>query len=179
MRLSLIVFFWASFIACGIVYAIMLSWTLPSISAAANGLPPFDLRPFGYGVDEAVAFLGALTDEGRKLYLNVQHPLDIAYPLLLALVIGLGLVSLTKTKSNIWNWTMACAGIPGMLFDYRENALVREMLLADPKAVDPDLVSASSFATLLKSVFTTIALCILLFSLLFWMYRKWAIGRGV
>lgn len=61
--------------------------TLPKISAAAEGLLPFDLRATGYSEAEAQAFLTALSPEGRALYQGTQHRLDTLYPPLLALVL--------------------------------------------------------------------------------------------
>lgn len=179
MRPSLNLLFWVSLAISGIVYAVMLTWTLPSISAAAGGRVPFDLRPLGYSPDEATAFLQAITDDGRELYLNVQHRLDIVYPLSLALVIASGIAILAPVQRSVWKWALASVALPGMLFDFWENRLVRKMLLANPENIDPQLISAASFATLMKSVFSTIALSTLFLLLLSWAYGRWKMtGRS-
>ena len=72
--------FWLTFAATIVVYAIMVVWSLPTITASADGQVPFDLRPLGYSYDEARAFLLALSDEGRHFYTAVQHRLDHIYP---------------------------------------------------------------------------------------------------
>jgi hypothetical protein len=165
-------FFWISFSAAAAVYAAMLFWTLPAISAAAGGAAPFDLRPLGYSVGEAQAFLAALTDQGRQIYLDVQQRLDIAYPALLAIVLGLGSALIFPPRFGNRKWLSALTPAAGMLFDYRENALVRRMLNSPPDALNPDLVAAASNATMLKSVFTFISMSALLVLCVLWLRRR-------
>ena len=59
------------------LYLVMLLWSLPKIAAEAGGLTPFDMRPGGYSLAEARAFLAALSPEGTAFYLGVQHRLDM------------------------------------------------------------------------------------------------------
>ncbi|MFT4514143.1 MAG: hypothetical protein ACI91B_002851 [Planctomycetota bacterium] len=93
--------FWVLFMLAMAVYAAMVSWALPTVSAAAGGLAVFDLRPSvfdlrptGYSLVEAKQFLAALTPEGRAFYLQVQQPLDLFYPPLITatLFLGIGLL---------------------------------------------------------------------------------------
>src|SRR4051812_19189054 len=77
------------------LWAVMVFVTLAYLRRIAGGLEPFDLRPFGYDVEEARAFLIALSPIGRDYYANVQLSLDTAYPFTYALSRGLLLWWLT------------------------------------------------------------------------------------
>jgi hypothetical protein len=165
--------FWISLLAAVGIYMTMILWTLPAITAAASGLAPFDLRPLGYDLGEAQAFLRALPDQGRELYVNVQQRLDIAYPALLALVLGLGIALMFPPKFGNWKWMFALTSVPGTFFDYRENILVRRILNSPPEALDPALVAAASSATALKSIFTAISMSVLLVLCFLWVRSRW------
>lgn len=80
--------YWSVLAAALLLYAVILLWSLPTISATAGGLATFDTRPAGYGFAEARTFLAALTPAGRDLYLSVQHRLDLVFPPLMALALA-------------------------------------------------------------------------------------------
>jgi hypothetical protein len=164
--------FWVSLLAAVGVYLTMILWTLPAITAAAGGLAPFDLRPLGYDLAEAQAFLRALPDQGRQLYLDVQQRLDIGYPALLMLVLGLGIALMSPPKFGNWKWLLALTSVPGSLFDYQENMLVRRILISPPDALDPALVAAASSATVLKSALSAISMSVLLVLCILWVLGK-------
>ena len=96
--------FWLLFAVTLAVYATMLVWTLPAITAAAGGLAPFDMRPSGYSFDEAKAFLTALSPDGKALYLDAQHKLDAAYPALLAATLFFAIAALAPKSWGNWRW---------------------------------------------------------------------------
>lgn len=179
--MSLARLFWVLLCATVAVYALMVFWTLPGIADEAGGLVPFDMRPGGYDFDAARAFLTALSDTGRALYLGRQHWLDSFYPGLMAATVCLALWRLTPRAAPGWlrfgililPW--AAAG-----FDWLENALVRQLLLATPDAVTAQAVAAASRATLAKSVLTTIAAVVVLVLVLrrFWVRWRRRGGRG-
>ena len=79
--------YWLIFALMLAVYGAMVIWTLPAISDGAGGLIAFDLRPTGYSIPEARAFLSSLNDDARALYLGPQGRLDMVYPALLGLVL--------------------------------------------------------------------------------------------
>jgi hypothetical protein len=164
--------FWISLLAAAGIYVTMIAWSLPAITAAAGGLTPFDLRPLGYDFAEAQAFLRALSDPGRQLYLEVQQRLDIAYPALLMLALGLGIALVCPPRFGNWKWTLALTSVPGSLFDYRENLLVRRILTSPPDALDPALVAAASGATVLKSALSAISMSVLLVLCILWVLGK-------
>src|SRR5690606_15213956 len=105
-------------------------WTLPTLSAAAGGLAPFDMRPGGYGFAEAAAFLGALSPDGRHFYETVQHRLDIAYPGLLALTLFLAIAAAAPRPLGLWRYALAAPAFGVAVFDWLENAAVAGMLRA-------------------------------------------------
>ena len=160
--------FWFLFAVALAVYATMLVWTLPAITAAAGGLAPFDLRPSGYSFDDAKAFLTALSPEGKALYLNVQHKLDAAYPALLAATLFFAIAALTPKGWGGWRWVLALTAIPGALFDYLENAAVTVMLTVGADGLTPDMAATANRWTTWKSGMTTIAMTVLLILLAAW-----------
>jgi hypothetical protein len=164
--------FWLSFMPALVVYAVMVAWSLPKISKLAGGAMPFDMRPFGYSTEEAVSFLTLLTEEGRKHYLHVQHWLDTGYPVLLAVALGSGIVVLTPAGLGRWKWLLAFVAMPGMIFDYAENRLVGGILSVPVASVTDGMVAAASQATILKSVFTTLAMSLFLLLVILWLVRR-------
>jgi hypothetical protein len=153
--------FWALFAVTAVIYLVMILWSLPKISAAAGGVMPFDMRPLGYSFEEAQTFLGALTPEGSAFYLNVQHRLDTAYPALLTATLFFAIRALAPGAGALQT-LLALVALPGAVFDYLENISVTAMLNAGRSGLTPELVARASLWTLLKSVFTTIAMLLLL-----------------
>ena len=162
--------FWLVFVVMAAVYATMLLWTLPAISAEAGGLAPFDMRPLGYSFDEARAFLAALSAEGRELYLHVQLWLDILYPVLLAATLVLAIILLTTPG---WlRWLLIVPALLGMVFDYLENLAIGRMLEAGPNSLTEALVTEASRWTMLKSGFTTISMVAVMILLGVWVVAR-------
>lgn len=165
--------FWISFLAATLVYVTMLTWTIPTITEAANGNLPFDMRPMGYSVENAKVFLNALTPDGRQLYLNTQQKLDTAYPMLMAITLGLGFYLLAPNAWKFGRWIGAVFSSAGALFDYIENCYVVKMLAWNGQTLEPELVQAASRVSILKSLCSTIAMLLFLAILARWLYRRW------
>jgi hypothetical protein len=155
------------------VYLAMILWTLPAIQADAGGLRAFDLRPGGYDLIEAQAFLSALGAEGRALYLGAQHWLDLVYPALLAMFLGLLIWRLGADAPRWVLWIGAALCVAGAGFDYLENARVAAMLVSPVDQIDAGQVAAASFATVWKSRLTTLAVVLLLGLAIRAGWRKW------
>jgi hypothetical protein len=153
--------FWALVALTLTTYAAMLTWSLPTLSAAAGGLAPFDMRPGGYGLAEAEAFLRALTPDGRHFYKTVQHRLDIAYPGLLALTLFLAIVGAAPRRFGLWRYALATPAIGVAVFDWFENAAVAGMLRAGVDGLTGAMVASASTWTVLKSGATTLTMTIL------------------
>ncbi len=141
-------------------YAMMLVYSTPKLLGAADGLWPFDLRVMGYSTAEATQYLTTITPEGRLFYLEVQQMLDTFFPALLAVSLMMTLFRLVPKLPVLYLFP-----ISGALFDYYENAAVRQMLLTN--APDQGLVEMASLLTGLK--FATIALSLLA---ILWFWRK-------
>jgi membrane protease YdiL (CAAX protease family) len=154
--------FWGLFGVTFGIYGVMLAWSLPTISAAAGGLAPFDMRPGGYSFAEALAFLTALTPEGAAFYRGTQHLLDLFYPGLLALTLYFAIAALLPKRLGAWLWVVALIAVPTGLFDYLENGAVTAMLDAGPAGLTPALVETASRFTLLKAAGSTLAMSTLL-----------------
>jgi hypothetical protein len=167
--------FWSLVAATLALYALMLAWSIPRISAEAGGLAVFDMRPAGYDLEEARAFLGALTPGGRDFYLQVQHRLDAAYPLLLALACGWAILRLAPPSWGRWRWPLVVPVAAGMVFDWLENRAVAGLLTAGPEGITAALVAETSRLSQLKAAFNTLALSLLLVLLTL---RAWQLLRG-
>ena len=171
--------YWLVVIATFAVYVTMVVWSLPVISSDANDLMPFDMRPTGYTFAEAQAFLIALSADGTAFYQNIQHKLDMAFPLLEALSVGWGMFLLAPESWRGGRWLLAAAAVPGMIFDYLENANVAVILRAGAENLTREMVDLASFYTILKSTFVTISLVILLVMIFLWFVRRRKHGTSV
>ena len=105
-------------------YLAMVPWSLPAISADAGGRAPLDTSPLGYSVDEARAFVLALTDEGRALYLGAQHRLDTVFPGLLLIWSCWTLLKLLPRRIAL---ALCVVAVGAAIGDYAENAAVTRL----------------------------------------------------
>lgn len=165
--------FWTLVAATGGVYATMLAWSIPMISAEAGGLPVLDMRPGGYTFEAARTFLAALSESGRDFYLHVQLRLDIAYPALLAATLVWAIVRLAPARWGVMRFWLAVAALPGMAFDYAENFMIMRMLKAGADGLTPEMAATASFFSRAKAITTSIAFTLLLGLLVYWLFRLW------
>ena len=170
------ILFWALFAVTLIVYGVMIGWSLPTVSAAAGGLVPFDLRLNGYGLADAQQFLSALSADGAEFYRDVQHRLDIAYPALSALTMFFALAALLPARLGRWRYAIALPALATAVFDYIENGVVDRMLEAGAGGLTAELVAAGNTATQLKAMSTTIVMTAILM-LLIWRCIRWLARR--
>jgi hypothetical protein len=168
------VLFWALAVATVGVYLVMVLWTLPTIASYAGGLAPFDMRPTGYGFDEAKAFLSALGTEGTAFYRDVQHRLDILFPGLVAATLYFAIAALLPARSAPMRLLLALALLPVAAFDWLENNAVAMMLAAGAKGVTPEMVAVASRWSVLKAIVSTVAYSALLVLLV---RRGWLLFR--
>lgn len=159
--------FWALFAVTLVVYGVMLGWSLPTVSAAAGGLVPFDLRPGGYSLEEAKQFIGALSPEGVAFYRDVQHKFDIAYPALSSLTMFFALAWLLPKRIGAWRYLVAVPALAIAVLDYLENGVVDQMLAVGAAGLTGDLVASASQWTQLKSAVTSVVMTAILL-LLIW-----------
>lgn len=161
--------FWLSFMAAAAIYLTMVLWAIPYIMGQANGQLPFDMRPFGYTLAEAKAFVGALSPEGRAFYLTTQQRLDVLYPTLLGLSLILGLqMTLRAPMSTIFG----VIALMATAADYFENYLVAGLLQTPPDQIDLATVNVASFLTMSKSLGHTACFLALLIGVSIRLTRK-------
>jgi hypothetical protein len=91
----------------------------------------------------------------------VQQRLDILYPALAAMVMGLSLGALSPRRFGPWRWAAALAALPIAICDYLENHAVAAMIAAGPDGLTAALVDAASRWTVLKSASTTAVMVVL------------------
>ncbi|WP_435259807.1 hypothetical protein ACSBLW_08630 [Thioclava sp. FR2] len=130
-----------------LIYGIMVFWGSPILIREAGGLLPFDLRPFGYGAEEARAYLSALSDEGRVFYRDVIGRLDGVFPPLLALSLILCFLRLSSRRPAA---LLSAVAIAAAVLDLLENAGIARMLETDVASVTDAMVAHISRLTQLK-----------------------------
>ncbi len=118
---------------------------------------------------DAEAFLGALSDEGRAFYLDVQHKLDIAYPALIGLALILGLQMVMRRP---WGAVFGVVALMATAADYFENYLVAGLLQTPVAALDPATVQVASVLTMAKSLCHTICFVTLLIGAIWKLLRR-------
>lgn len=148
----------------------MVLWSLPFISNAAEGKLPFDLRPFGYTVEEARALLTVLSNEGREFYLTVQHKLDSIYPALVCAVLVIPLWHNSRAWSTGWRVLLITFPIVGAASDYFENFAIADLLVATE--ITDEMIETASRWTVLKSMATTFAVTSLIGLLIWSLYQR-------
>ena len=157
-----ILLFWGAAI---LVYFLMVFGTLADVERI-TGVRAFDMRPTGYSYADALALISALGDEGRRIYLMRQIPLDTVYPALLAISSASSLLWLSRSFGSTIRWYRLVAAMAYLAAtaDYAENGLIVWMLNAGPN-VPEALVKAASLASMSKSILSTIVLTTLLIAL--------------
>jgi len=161
--------FWLIFAVTMGIYLTMVLWSLPYITAEANGLLLFDLRLIGYGFDDAAFFRETISEEGRRFYLTVQQSLDGAYPGLMAVTL---VMAFNMLFQGFARYMASGIAVLAAVFDYLENAAVAVMLKASLIDVTPDMVARANMWTVLKSATSTLAFAALLVGLVLAWRRK-------
>lgn len=166
---SRILLFWC---AAMLVYFLMVFGSLADIEQM-TGVRAFDMRPNGYSYADALALISALGEEGRRVYLTMQIPLDTGYPALLAISSANSLYWLSQSLGSTARWYRAVAAVTYLaaFADYAENGLIVWMLNAG-LGVPEALVTAASLASVSKSIFSTIVFTTLLIALAEFVIRR-------
>lgn len=150
-----------------LIYALMLTVTVPALRELSGGLDIFDLNPHAFGKGEASALLDALGSEGRSYYLWRQLPLDFIYPALMAAALSSGIVAIRRWagwKHHVFA-VLPLVPLIAAGLDYAENALIIVLLASYPAL--PDLATSSgAIVGIAKSAFyvlsiTTFTTCLL------------------
>lgn len=166
---SRILLFWG---AAMVVYCLMIFGSLAEIERI-TGVRAFDMRPTGYSYADAFAFIFALGEEGRRVYLSMQIPLDTVYPAILAISSASSLYWLSQSFGPTARWYRAVAAVAYLaaIADYAENGLIVWMLNAG-LGVPQALVTAASSASVSKSILSTVVFTTLLIALAEFVIRR-------
>jgi len=145
------------FVLTNSVYFVMLNYSIPKLISFSDGLPIFDMSPFGYSYQQAIVLLSSLGKEGRSFYLSTQLVLDLFYPLLFGLCyfsLLQWLIKLSQLKGRAWP---VLSFVPFLVctFDYTENVGIWLMLSSYPEFPEV-LVTISSAFTVAKSTSTMV-----------------------
>ena len=155
------------FLLTNIVYAVMLTVTIPKTMTFSNGLKLLDMMPLGYDLEYINMLFGTLGENGRQVYLTNQLPVDMIYPLLFGisycLLIGFFLKKLNKLDSFFFYlcFLPLIAGIA----DYIENFGIFTMLYNFPD-FSPFTAKVTNVFSVVKSMTTTVFFIALIITLL-------------
>ena len=155
------------FILTNVIYAIMLSITIPKVMSFADGMKLLDMMPTGYNSEYVNSLLSALGATGRNAYLFNQLPVDMIYPFLFGITYCLLLAYIFNKLQKLDSFLFYLCFIPlfSGLFDYCENIGIITMLNNYPGNSNL-LTQTTNVFSVLKSSFTTIYFIILTISLI-------------
>lgn len=155
------------FLLTNIVYAVMLTITIPKTMTFSNGLKLLDMMPLGYNLEYINTLFETLGENGRLVYLTNQLPVDMIYPFLFGisycLLIGFFLKKLNKLDSFFFYlcFLPLIAGIA----DYLENFGIFTMLYNFPD-FSPFTAKVTNVFSVVKSMTTTVFFIALIITLL-------------
>lgn len=130
------------------VYGYLVLFLGGPLNGFAGGQLPFDLRPFGYTLGEARAYLRALPPAGFVLAQGPVFWVDSVFPPLL----GLTLAWWMRPFAGVFGMTCVLSVMTYVALDWGENAAVQAMLTAGPDWVRPVDVLRASTLTMAKFV---------------------------
>ena len=145
------------FVLTNIVYAVMLTVTIPKVMAFSNGMKLLDMMPTGYDAEYINALFEALGEQGRSAYLHNQLPVDMIYPFLFAIcycfMMGYFLKKTDKFDSALFYLCLLplVAGIA----DYLENFGIISMLKNYPY-LSKAVMKFTNYFSIVKSMTTTV-----------------------
>ncbi|WP_303525651.1 hypothetical protein [Tenacibaculum soleae] len=144
------------FVLTNIIYALMLTITIPGTMKFSNGMKLLDMMPTGYDYNYVTELFTSLGDVGRKTYLTNQLPVDMIYPFLFGIsycfLFGYFLKKINRFKKP-FIYLCLLPLIAG-LFDYFENFGIIVML-NNYTEITPTLVKVTSAFTIIKSITTS------------------------
>jgi len=167
------------FILTNIIYAIMLTITIPKVMSFSGGMKLLDMMPTGYNAEYVNSLLNTLGDKGRDAYLFYQLPIDMIYPFLFGVSYCLVLAYFLNRLGKLESYLFFLCFLPlfSGLFDYFENIGIITMLNSYPDN-SIILTKATNVFSVLKSSFTTIYFIILtIFLIVFGRSKLLQIGK--
>ncbi|OMP29969.1 hypothetical protein [Mangrovimonas sp. DI 80] len=145
------------FILTNAVYVFMLTVTIPKTMEFSNGMKLLDMMPMGYDLNYVSELFKSLGENGQKVYLTNQIPVDMIYPLLFGLTYCLLLAFFLKklNKLNTSLFYICYIPIIAGIADYFENFGIIAMLKNYPELTEVAVKTTSSFS-LIKSILTSV-----------------------
>ena len=148
------------------LYLALVWLTVTRLMPESGGLMPLDGRLLGYTPVDVLAFLDALSDEGRAVYLGPVRSVDTAFPLALGLWIA---ALIWRRTRGLFAWSRIVMMLPAggyTLMDLCENALVADLLRAGAGGLDVGTARLASEFTITKYAMLGIALGVIVAVLL-------------
>lgn len=138
--------------------SIWVFWLHAAHLQSDGGLRSFDSRVGGYTLADARDYLAGLDPGGYALYQGLARWLDLLFPALLGLSMGVFYWRVTSYL-NQWSRLVLLLFPSGyVLMDLCENALIQEMLAHTAAHLDPETVSLASHFTITKFVLLAVSL---------------------
>lgn len=147
---------WALPLATLAAYLLLVGYFGPMLSAETAGGTPFDMRPLGYSLVEARAYLSSMSPAGTALYLGPIRLNDTIFPILFTATLCLPL----RGRGQLWFLPALAYG----LFDLAENIAVARLLRAGNE-VEMQAVALASGFTEAKFAAVLVACVLALFAL--------------
>jgi hypothetical protein len=163
------------FLLAHLVLILMMVFTFPRINAQF-GTQAFDLKTFGYSVEEATLMIQNLDQSTIDFYIFPQLLLlDILYPILLALFLSTLIIRLSNliglSPHHIYSNLFILPFI-AMFIDYLENSMILVMI-SNPEEISSGLIKTASIFTQMKAAFTTMSWLVILILFVIWLTKKW------
>lgn len=151
------------FILTNAVYVFMLTVTIPKTMEFSNGMKLLDMMPMGYDLNYVSELFKSLGENGQKVYLTNQIPVDMIYPLLFGLTYCLLLAFFLKKLNKLNTPLIYICFIPIIagIADYLENFGIIAMLKNYPELTEVAVKTTSSFS-LIKSILTSVFFIVLI-----------------
>ncbi|MCX6303659.1 MAG: hypothetical protein NT040_01700 [Bacteroidetes bacterium] len=163
----------AFFVLANLLYLLMIFVTIPQVTAYSGGMKLFDMMPLGYDLVYARNLLDTLGTNGRAVYLTLQLPVDMFYPLFSGIAYCLLMAWLFKKLNLIDKPAAYLCVIPLVagMFDYLENFGIIAMITSYP-AVSALQVSVVSIFSVIKSMLSAAFFTLLIVSLLVFLVKQ-------
>jgi hypothetical protein len=153
---------WLIVFAVGTVAILAVSdiWLFPAIERTTRGIRAFDLNPLGLSFADAKRFVQLLTEEAKRLYLQVELPLDCVFPLFYT-----PLFAMLMKRAYTGRRKDFLRAAPFLLagFDYFENGCTA-YLLTHPSFTET-AASVARVATVGKSLLMYLTIAVVLWRL--------------
>lgn len=147
-------------VICGVMNFILI----PEIESATQGIRCFDMN-FGYSYEDAVNFLSLISENGKRVYLNIQLPLDFFYPVAYGTFFTAAFYKVRGGKNGFMVLPVLL-----MASDYAENIFSVFML----KSGNPGIttVTVAGAVTIVKTVLMYITILLLVIMTVIYFLKK-------